>query len=120
VAVALVQAVTSGWQRRLAAGSAILIGLGLVLAGSSGVETVLLWLAEGVVTGLVLLGAWVLVLRRQPALVPLVTAAGTALGAIHDTVVGAFPGATAGSLIAIVLVLAASVWWYGRLVATRY
>ncbi len=115
VVVALVQAVTSGWQRRFAAGSAILIGLGLVVAGSGGVETVPLWLAEGVITGLVLLAVWVLVLRHQPALVPLVTATGTVLGAINDTVVGAFPGATAGSLIGAVLVVAAAVWWYGRL-----
>ncbi|MDX2438369.1 MAG: hypothetical protein QNL88_15155, partial [Acidobacteriota bacterium] len=119
VVVALVQAVTSGWQRRFAAGSAILIGLGLVVAGSGGVETVPLWLVEGVITGLVLLAVWVLVLRHQPALVPLVTATGTVLGAINDTVVGAFPGATAGSLIGAVLVVAAAVWWYGRLAADR-
>ncbi len=115
VVVALVQAVTSDWQRRFAAGSAILVGLGLVVAGSDGVETVPLWFAEGVLTGLVLLAVWVLALRHQPALVPLVTATGTVLGAVHDAVVGAFPGATAGSLIGAVLVVAAAVWWHGRL-----
>ena len=76
LAVAVVQAVTAGWRRRLVAGSALLIGLGLVVAGSDSVETIPLWLADGAITGLVLLAAWVLVLRHQPALVPLVTAAG--------------------------------------------
>ena len=117
LAVAVVQAVTAGWQRRLAAGCALLIGLGLVAAGSDSVETIPLWLADGATTGLVLLAAWVFVLRHQPALVPLMTAAGAVLSAIHDTVVNAFPGAAAGSLIGAVLVVAAAVWWYRRLAA---
>ncbi len=114
LAVAVVQAVTAGWQRRLAAGASLLIGLGLVAAGSDSVETIPLWLADGAITGLVLLAAWVLVLRHQPALVPLMTAAGAVLSAIHDTVVNAFPGAAAGSLIGAVLVVAA-----GRLVVSE-
>ena len=117
LAVAVVQAVTAGWQRRLVAGSALLIGLGLVAAGSDSVEIIPLWLADGAITGLVLLAAWVLVLRHQPALVPLVTAAGALLSAIRNTVVNAFPGAAAGSLVGAVLVAAAAVWWYRRLTA---
>jgi len=117
VAVALVQALTGGWQRRYAAGSAILIGLGMVVAGSDGVETIPLWLAAGILTGIVLLAAWVLVIRRHPALVPLVTAAGIVFGAIHDAVVDAYPGVAPGSLIGAVLVAAAAVWWHRRLAA---
>jgi hypothetical protein len=115
LAVAVVQAVTAGWSRRLAVGSALLIGLGLMVAGGDRVETIPLWLADGVITGVVLLAAWVLVLRHQPALVPLVTATGAILSAIRNTVVNAYPGAAAGSLIGAVLVAAAAVWWYRRL-----
>jgi hypothetical protein len=86
-----------------------------VVAGGDGVETVPLWLTDGVITGLVLLGAWVLVLRHQPALVPLVTGAGAILSAIRNAVLNAYPGAAAGSLIGAVLVAAAAVWWYRRL-----
>ncbi len=113
--LAVIQAVTSGWQRRLGAGSAILVGLGFVITGSGGVETVPLWLAEGAIAGLVLLAVWAMVLRHQPSLVPLVTGAGAVLSAIHDVIVNAFPGAAAGSLIGAVLVTAAAVWWYRRL-----
>jgi hypothetical protein len=115
LALAVVQAVTAGWQRRLGVGSAILVGLGFVIAGSRGVETVPLWLAAGAITGLVLLAVWAMVLRHQPALVPLVTAAGAVLAAIHDVVVNAFPGAAAGSVIGAALVASAAVWWYRRL-----
>ncbi len=115
LAVAVVQAATAGWQRRPAAGVALLIGIGLVAAGGEGVESIPLWLVDGVITGLVLLAAWVMVLRHQPALVPLVTAAGAILSAIHDTVVNAYPGAAAGSMVGAVLVAATAVWWYRRL-----
>jgi hypothetical protein len=115
LAVAVVHAVTAGWQRRLGAGSAILVGLGFVIAGSRGVETVPLWLGAGLFTGLVLLAVWAMVLRHQPSLVPLVTAAGAVLAAIHDVVVNAYPGAAAGSALGAVAVAAAAVWWYRRL-----
>jgi hypothetical protein len=115
--LAVVHAVTAGWQRRLGAGSAILVGIGFVIAGSRGVETVPLWLAAGAITGLVLLAVWTMVLRHQPALVPLVTAAGAVLAAIHDAVVNAFPGAAAGSAIGAMLVATGAVWWYGRFAA---
>ena len=60
---------------------------------------------------------WILVIRHQPALVPLVTAAGTILAAAHDTLTDAFPGAALGSAVGAVLVAAAAVWWYRRLAA---
>ena len=88
---------------------------GLVVTGSEGVETVPLWLLEGVLTGLVLVSVWVLVFRHHPALVPLVTAAGTALAALREAVIGAYPGATPGSTIGAIGVVAASVWWFRRL-----
>jgi hypothetical protein len=116
VVVALLQALTAGWQRRRVAAVAIIIALGLVTAGAGGVENLPRWLAEGIITGLVLLAAWIVVVRRLPALVPLVTATGTVMAAVRSAVVGAFPGAVAGSLIGAILVMAAAVWWYRRLV----
>jgi hypothetical protein len=50
--------------------------------------------------------------------VPLVTATGAILSAIRNTVVNAYPGAAAGSLIGAVLVAAAAVWWHGRLASS--
>jgi hypothetical protein len=115
--VAVIHTVTNGWQRKQAGTAALLVLLGLVVTGSEGVESIPMWLLEGLLTGLVLLAVWVLALRHHPALVPLVTAAGTVLGALRAAVIGAYPGATAGSLISIVLVLGFSVWWFKRLTA---
>jgi hypothetical protein len=119
--VAVIHSATDGWQRKQAGTATLLVLLGLVVTGSEGVESIPLWLLEGLLTGLVLLVVWVLALRHHPALVPLVTATGAVLGALRAAVIGAYPGATAGSLIGAVLVLGASVWWFKRLtVDSRY
>jgi hydroxyethylthiazole kinase-like sugar kinase family protein len=70
---------------------------------------------EGVLTGIVLLAVWVLVLRHHSALVPVITATGAAFGGVRAAVVGAHPGATLGSVIGAVAVIAASWWWFKRL-----
>jgi hypothetical protein len=113
--VAALGSFTDGWRRRQPVASVLLILLGLIVTGSEGVETIPLWLVEGALTGLVLLAVWVLVLRHQPALVPVVTASGTFLGALREAVIGAYPGATVGSIVGAIAVISASWWWFQRL-----
>ena len=115
--VATMYAFTEGWRRRQPVASVSMILLGLVVTGSEGVESIPLWLLEGVLTGLVMLAIWLLVLRHLPALTPLVTAAGATLAAMRGALIGAYPGAAAGSVIGALLVLGAAVWWFRRLSA---
>jgi len=115
--VAALQAITDGWRRLQPLASALVIMLGLVVTGSEGIDSMPRWLVEGVLTGTVILAVWVLLLRRHPALTPLVTAAGAVLAALRNALIGAYPGAAAGSVIAVLLMLAAAVWWYRRLSA---
>jgi len=115
--VALLWSVTAGWHRLRGLASAVILVFGVVLVGSKNIESVPLWLLEGVLTGIVLWLVWVLVVRRQPALVPLVTAAGAALGAIRSAALGAYPGARAGSLVGAVLIVTLAIWWFSRLSA---
>jgi hypothetical protein len=115
LAVAVLGSFTDGWRRNRPAASIFLVLLGLIVTGSEGVETIPLWLVEGILTGLVLLAVWVLVLRHHPALVPVVTASGTVLGTLREAVIGAYPGVTPGSIIGAGAVVAASWWWLKRL-----
>lgn len=115
LAVAVLHALTAGWQKLRAVAAVCVVLFGLVVTASEGVESLPLWLLEGFLTGIVLLAVWVLVLRHHPALVPLVTACGTALGGLREAVVGAYPGATLGSVIGSAVVIAISVWWFRRL-----
>jgi hypothetical protein len=114
LAVAVLHAFTDGWRRRQPVAAVFLVLFGLIVTGSEGVESLPLWMVEGILTGLVLLAVWVLVLRHHPALVPIVTATGAVLGALREAVVGAFPGATVGSVIGAATVVAAAMWWFRR------
>ena len=113
--VAALQAITNGWRHAQPLTSALVIVLGLAVTGSEGIDSIPLWLMEGVLTGIVMLAVWILLLRRHPALTPLVTAAGAILAALRNALIGAYPGAAAGSVIGALLMLGAAVWWYRRL-----
>jgi hypothetical protein len=113
--VAILHAFTDGWHRRQPLAAVFVVVFGLVVTGGDGVESLPLWMLEGMLTGLVLLAVWVFVIRHHPALLPLITAAGVALGAIRAAVVGAYPGVSVGSVIGAVAVVASSWWWFHRL-----
>jgi hypothetical protein len=115
LAVLTLNTATGSWRRRKLFVSTVLVLFGLVVTGSEGVESIPIWLVEGGLTGVVLLAVWVLVLRHHPALVPAVTAAGSALGAFHEAIIRPYPGAAAGSVIGGLAVVAAAWWWNRRL-----
>jgi hypothetical protein len=115
LAIAVVQALTNGWNRRRGLTVALLVLLGLIVTGGEGIESVPLWFLEGTLTGLVLLGIWIAALRHHPALVPLVTAGGAAIAGIRAAILGSYPGATAGSVIGTVVVIGLAIFWFDRL-----
>jgi hypothetical protein len=110
-----VHSLSGGWTRRRVLLGALVVVFGIVMAGSSGVSTVAQWLGSGVAAGLMLIAAYVVVLRFHLALIPVAAGAVAALGALRTGVMGMFPGALIGGLIAAVLVAALSVYWYSRL-----
>jgi hypothetical protein len=88
-----------------------LVLAGLILAGSSSLETISSWLITGVAGGIVLAAAYALVLRHQPKLIVIATATLAVLSTLRDGLRHAYPGALAGSIAAIVLIgLAMWVW----------
>jgi hypothetical protein len=87
---------------------------GLAITGTAGIETMSSWLVLGATTGVVLLLAYVLVFRHQPALLVVSVAALTVLSTLRDGLQHPFPGALAGSILAAALIaLTASVWYKG-------
>jgi hypothetical protein len=91
-------------------GSALFILVGVILAGSA-IESIPSWLLIGVMTGIVLMVAHLLVLRHEPKLIIPMTATISALSAVRDGVQGMHPAALAGAIAAVILIAAAAVLW---------
>lgn len=82
----------------------IWIVAGLALAGISGIETLSSWAILGLATGIVLLVAYNLVFRSEPALLILSTATLAMLSTLRDGFQRPYPMALPGSLLAAVLI----------------
>src|SRR5881628_2929718 len=94
--------------------SVLLILLGLVVTGSTAIETIPSWLIVGAATGIVLMLAYLAVFRHQP-MVAIVTAATLViLSTLRDGIERPYSTALWGSIMASVLiVLAVWVWYRG-------
>jgi hypothetical protein len=108
--------VTHGWKRwRVPVAMLIfLIGVSIGALGASGGP--LTWAAAGVATAILILGAYVAVLRYEPALLPLITAMLSLATAARAVAFRSFPGAAAGSVIGAMVVLTVA-WWWSRSLA---
>jgi hypothetical protein len=96
------------WQRA----SWIWIAVGLALAGVQGIDTLLLWLVLGVTLGVLLLLAYLLVFRHQPALMLLTTATVAILSTLRDGLQRPYPAALPGAVAGSVLIAVAAAVWY--------
>src|SRR5262249_8264579 len=91
---------------------AILIVVGLAVAGAGSIETIPSWLVAGLATGAVLMLAYFVAFRHHPAVViPAVAAAGV-LSTLRDGLQRPYPTALAGGIAGAVLVAAAAWAWY--------
>jgi hypothetical protein len=96
------------WQRA----SWIWIAVGLALAGVQGIDTLLSWLVLGVALGVLLLLAYLLVFRHQPALMLLTTATVAILSTLRDGLQRPYPAALPGAVAGSVLIAVAAAVWY--------
>lgn len=105
---------TRGWTRAKVPFSVALVVLGLVLGGA-GASGILGWLVSGALMGVGLLLAYILVLRHDLCIVPVMAATMIILGQAEQAVLAAYPGATVGGILTIVLVAAVAVFWAAKL-----
>jgi hypothetical protein len=110
---------TNGWTKKQALFSALLILLGLFIAGSRSVETLPIWLLSGLLAGAALLAAYVFVLRFNLGLVPLAVALVTVLGELKQGIAQPIPAALPGALIAMVLAGFFAFYWFKQLQQER-
>jgi hypothetical protein len=112
--LAFVHATSRGWTRlRYVIGLALVV-FGLMMAGVGGVETLPRWLGSGVGVGMLMVVCYVLILRHNVALVPVVTAVVAILGTLREGMLRLYPGSLAGSAVAAILIALAAAYWLQR------
>jgi hypothetical protein len=99
------------WTRRRAFFVALLPVLGIAVAGAGSVESFPSWLISGVLTGALLLGAYIWIIRYNLALLPFAVAGFVLLDRLGQAWLQAFPGALAGNIVAILLVFLFAAYW---------
>jgi hypothetical protein len=114
-AVAAVNRFTSNWSRRKVLFSILLILLGVILTGARSVETIPSFLGAGLLTGVILLAAYVFVLRFNLALTPMAMGVITILGTLKQGLYQALPSALPGALMASVLIGLFAFYWFTKL-----
>lgn len=106
---------SAGWTRRQGLLTAVFLLAGLVLAGMESVESLLAWLAAGLLAGAGMWAAYFWILRFDMTLIPAAAAATAALDALAAGRAGAYPGALAGSIAAVVLIAMTAFLWHRAL-----
>jgi hypothetical protein len=103
--------VSDGWSTHRGWAAALLVATGLLLGAGAPGARILPWAAAGILVGLLLLVAYVLVFRWDLSPLPLSVGVVVALGALAEGMTTPYPGALAGGIIAAALVIVAA--WRG-------
>ncbi len=117
--LAAVDRVTEGWARRRPAGAAALVAFGVLAAGAPQGDGILAWLGPALLLGAGLLFGYVVLLRADLTMMPIVLATMTAAALVSRGIGRPFAGALAGSLLAAAVVMAAGWWWFRALRRAR-
>ena len=110
---------TAHWTRRRAAVAVALVFAGALLAPRTSPDDLLAWAAAGLLGGVLLLGAWLWVLRHRPALVVLAAAAMTVPDILDSGWDRAYGGALPGSLLGAAVVSLIAWRWFAHLTPPR-
>ena len=102
-----------------AAAAIALVFAGALLAPRTSPDDLLEWAAAGLLGGVLLLGAWLWVLRRRPALVVLAAAAMTVPDVLDAGWDRAYGGALPGSLLGAAVVSLIAWRWFAHLTRAR-
>jgi len=101
----------AGWMRRIHP-AVVLTGFGLIMAGSSSIETIPSWLLSGVALGLVLAASYLLLFKYQPNLIPITFGMIAIMSALKAGLRQTFPALLPGSIAAVVVIALLAWWWF--------
>ncbi len=106
---------SNGWRNHKKLSALLFLVFGLCISGTLDPHAVLHWFAGGLGVGIVLLLLYMLVLRNDFSILPYLTAGISVFDLLEQAVIGAYPGAAAGSVIAALALIGTAAYWYSLL-----
>ena len=103
------------WTRRRMLTVLALFGLGLSVGALSPNKDIVSWLIQGTVIGLALLAGYTLLIRFEPALIPLAVGMFHTLSVVEQGLHKAFTAALPGAGLAAILILWIAIVWSNRI-----
>jgi len=109
---AIIDFVTRHGRTKMLAACGIFLIFGLAISGIQFADTPPLFLAFGILIGVLCSSAYYLVLRLDPALIPLAVAGYSSLQLLNQVMYNALPSSLIGGAVSIAIILILSWWWY--------
>jgi hypothetical protein len=103
--------ISNRWTCRRMPTTLALLALGLSLGGLNPNRDILSWLIQGVVIGMALLAAYILLIRFEPALIPLAVGMFHTLSILEQGLHRAFTAALPGAGLAAILIIWMAIVW---------
>ncbi len=103
------------WTRRRLIVGALVVCIGGVLGNAAPPLNLGMWIASAVVIGVLLLVAYVFVLRHDVSVIPLAAAVMTTVATLPEGLAQAYPGALPGALVAVALAWIVAYLWFRAL-----
>jgi len=87
-----------------------------ILIQAASLDNYIFWIVSGLLTGLILLGLYILFIRYHFEWIPLIAAVSVILGIVRNILLGAVPSALGGGILGIIIIGLFAWWWYDRFV----
>ena len=89
-----------------------------VLAGimiqAASLDNYIFWIISGLLTGLILLGLYILFIRYHFEWIPVIAAVSVILGILKNILINSVPSALGGGILGICIIGLFAWWWYSE------
>ena len=111
VSLSFIQDISRGWRQRRVVSGLAAAGIGLILSGVLGITSVTSWVLGAIAITLLLIGPYLALFLRQPALVPVAVAVYLSLPALRQASFNAFTSSQVARSIQILAMLGLALLW---------
>ncbi len=106
---------TKNWTKLKVPFALLIIVWGLISTNLTAAGNISFWLIKGIISGVLLLLFYLIIIRYQLALVPLVAGAMILLGSIKHIIQNPHPAAIMGGIISLFVVILIVIFWHWKL-----